>query len=67
MSFQPQDGQTYFCVGPLQSRSGLEKWVWTDDVYDNNRLEIGNVFETIQSARAFKEFLVDLKGKNDEK
>ena len=64
--FKPKTGDVYYSVGPLQNISGIEKWNWTEDVYDFIRMGIGNVFETYQEAKEFKEFLVDIKNKKEE-
>ncbi len=53
-------GDTYYSVGPLQ-HSGIEEWTFTNDKYDRSRLEIGNIFETIEEAEAFKQHLINFK------
>jgi len=55
-------GDYYFCVGPLQSNNGLEKWKYTGDRYDKARAEVGNMFSTINEAREFKEYMKAYKG-----
>lgn len=55
-------GKTYYSVGALsKTHDGIEEWRFTNDRYDQMRLELGIVFETRQEAEKFKEFLKGLK------
>jgi len=63
MKLTTQLGEIYYSVGPLQ-HSGIERWEWTNDRYDKSRLELGNVFKTIEEAEAFKQQIMDLKQKD---
>jgi len=65
--FVPKLNDTYYSVGPLQNISGIEQWVYTEDVYDTLRAEIGNIFETFEDAKYFKELLIKMTGENNGK
>ena len=52
-----QLGNIYYSVGPLQNTHSIEEWVYSDDKYDHSRLSIGNVFNTKEEARKFKEYI----------
>ena len=51
------EGDIYYCVGPLQNSNGIEKWKYTNDKYDKARIKVGNVFATIDEAKKFKEYM----------
>lgn len=51
-----EHGETYYSIGALQSRNGVEEWTWTDDRYDKIRDSIGIVFKTRQEAERVLKF-----------
>ena len=53
-------GKVYYSVGPLQL-GGIEKWTFSNDRYDKSRLEIGNIFETLEEAQELKKILINMK------
>ena len=59
--YKPEIGDVYYSVGPLQNIQGLERWTYSDDVYDNNRKESGNCFETLEEAKKFKKYMQEYK------
>jgi len=56
-------GKKYYSVGAL-SKTGdcIEEWKFSNDRYDQMRMELGLLFETREEAEAMKQKIIALKG-----